>query len=250
MSKISLYHLYKLIFRSIALGVALTLYIYNLLTADKTYEQALKRPAVLLVVWGVFAVEIFLRLFPSRTESMGCQKQFLKNYKPKPLPPDRQSFIKTFIMAMLWLAADGTVVLLYLFSVIDAGLVVLYCLFLSVLDIICILFFCPFQTFVMKNKCCATCRIYNWDYIMMFSPLFFIPSFFTVSIAALSLVLFLEWEIIYRLHPERFCESANASLDCENCKEKLCAHKTQLRKFLKSRKRKNQKRNENSEICK
>ena len=251
MSKISIYHAYKLIFRSAAFVIALALYLYNFFTSDKTYEQALKRPLVLWVVWLVFAVEIFLRLFPSRTESMGCQKQFNRNYLPKESTvPKKQEWWRTFIMVLLWIIGDGTVVALYLLSVIDSGLVILYCLFLSVLDIVCILFFCPFQTFVMKNKCCVGCRIYNWDYIMIFSPLFFIPSFFTVSIAALSLALFLVWEIIYRRHPERFYESTNASLDCARCDEKLCAHKTQLGKFLKDRPDKTEKFCKDSEIHK
>ncbi len=251
MSKISIYHLYKLIFRCAAFAVAFFLYVYNVITSDKSIEEALKRPIVFWIVWLVFATEIVLRLFPSRAESMGCQKQFKKNYIPKGNAiPEKQAWWRTLIMVSLWFLADGTVVALYLLSVIDAGLVVLYCLFLSVLDIICILFFCPFQTFVMKNKCCASCRIYNWDYIMMFSPLFFIPSFFTVSIAGLSFALFLVWEIIYKVHPERFSVSTNAALDCSHCEEKLCAHKTQLRKFIKSRAEQLKQKMEKDGFCK
>ncbi len=252
MSKISLYHLYKLIFRAAAFLIAFVLYIINRYRATgNTFGGVEKMPWILGIIWLAFAVEIFLRLFPSRAESMGCQKQFLRNYKPTENKiPEKQAWWRTFIMALLWLSADGAVVGLYLLSVIDAGIVVLYCLFLSVIDVICILFFCPFQTFIMKNKCCAGCRIYNWDYIMMFTPLFFIQSFFTVSIAVLSLALFLVWEIIYRLHPERFSESTNSSLNCRNCKEKLCAHKTQLRKFLKRRGIKLKDISEKDKICK
>ena len=60
------------------------------------------------------------------------------------------------------------------FDIIDEGVLWLVCLFYGVCDMICILFFCPFQSWFLKNKCCCTCRIYNWDYAMMFTPLFFI----------------------------------------------------------------------------
>ena len=107
---------------------------------------------------------------------------------------------------------------------------------------ICILFFCPFQTWMMHNRCCGTCRIYNWDFAMMFTPLVFIMvtnndgviSFnpFAIILVVTSLALLLKWEITYRLYPERFSDHTNKSLRCENCKEKLCMHKRQLQKLL------------------
>lgn len=98
---------------------------------------------------------------------------------------------------------------------------------------ICILFFCPFQTWLMKNKCCTSCRIYNWDFVMMFTPLLFIRSYATWSLFAMAFILFLRWEITLSLHPERFAENTNASLSCGCCEEKLCHHKGQLQSFLK-----------------
>jgi hypothetical protein len=62
-------------------------------------------------------------------------------------------------------------------GILDDGIMILLCSAYSICDIICILFFCPFQTWFMKNKCCSTCRIYNWDYAMMFTPLFFVLEF-------------------------------------------------------------------------
>ena len=98
---------------------------------------------------------------------------------------------------------------------------------------ICILFFCPFQSWLMKNKCCVTCRIYNWDYAMMFTPLFFVKNGFTWSLLALSVALLIRWELTFYRHPERFSENTNAYLKCKNCTEKLCAHKTQLMRLRK-----------------
>ncbi|MCC8357928.1 MAG: hypothetical protein LJU34_08915, partial [Oscillospiraceae bacterium] len=102
----------------------------------------------------------------------------------------------------------------------------------SVCDMICILFFCPFQTWFMKNKCCGSCRIYNWDYAMMFTPLMFIKSVYTWTLCAMALALLIRWELTFYRHPERFYEATNQSLKCANCHEKLCQHKKQLRRFL------------------
>ena len=98
---------------------------------------------------------------------------------------------------------------------------------------ICILFFCPFQSWFLKNKCCCTCRIYNWDYAMMFTPLFFVRKTYTWSLLALSVALLFRWEITFYLHPERFSEKTNDYLQCRNCSEKLCAHKKQLKSLWK-----------------
>ena len=93
---------------------------------------------------------------------------------------------------------------------------------------ICILFFCPFQTWFMKNKCCGSCRIYNWDYAMMFTPLFFVRENYAWSLLVLSIALLVRWEVTFYLHPERFSENTNEYLMCRNCTERLCAHKKQL----------------------
>ena len=68
---------------------------------------------------------------------------------------------------------------------------------------------------------------------MMFTPLIFIPSFYTYSLLILSLMLLLKWELYYHKYPERFSEVTNSNLQCKNCKEKLCHHKKQLRSFMK-----------------
>ncbi|MBQ9750293.1 MAG: hypothetical protein IJV87_06925, partial [Clostridia bacterium] len=101
----------------------------------------------------------------------------------------------------------------------------------GVCDMICILFFCPFQTWFMKNRCCTTCRIYNWDFAMMFTPFIFIPNVYTWSLLGFALALLARWEITVHKHPERFSEKTNACLSCKNCEEKLCHHKQELRGF-------------------
>ena len=128
---------------------------------------------------------------------------------------------------------NGAIGLMYAAKWIDAGILLLISLAYSVCDMICILFFCPFQTWFMKNKCCTSCRIYNWDFIMMVTPLIFIPSVFTWSLVFCALLLLIRWEVTIHRHPERFFEETNGNLSCASCQERLCQHKTQLQHFLK-----------------
>ncbi len=89
-------------------------------------------------------------------------------------------------------------------------------LFFVFMDQFCISVFCPFQ-WLMRNKCCNTCRINNWGYCMAFSPLVFIHGFWTYSIVFLALVATFQWEYLYFKYPERFYEICNANLMCKNC---------------------------------
>ena len=177
---------------------------------------------------------MLLRFFPSKLESPGCQKQFAKNYKPiKDNQPVLQSWKRTLLVIVSWLSLNAIIGLLYYVDIIDKGILILISLAYGVCDMICILFFCPFQTWIMRNRCCTTCRIYNWDFAMMFTPLIFIPELYTWSLLGLSLLLLLRWEITLKFHPERFSDKTNQYIQCKNCTEKLCYHKKQLQGFLK-----------------
>lgn len=242
LSAISAIHYFKLVFRSCLFVTALVLYIINRINgtaSEAPFGNISKMPFILVFIWVVFVVEMFFRCFPSKLESMGCQKQFSKNYKPvkKGAKPQNQSGIVTFAVFSAWTALNAVIGILYFSGLIDAGILLLISLFYSVCDMICILFFCPFQSWFMKNRCCASCRIYNWDYAMMFTPLVFVPTFYTWSLLALAVLLLVIWEVTYKLHPERFSEASNACLACANCPEKLCQHKKHLRIFWKKNKK-------------
>jgi hypothetical protein len=118
--------------------------------------------------------------------------------------------------------------MLHMMGILDDGIMIVLCSAYSVCDMICIMYFCPFQSWFLKNKCCGSCRIYNWDYAMMFTPLFFVRRSYAWSLLALSVALLVRWEITFFLHPERFSEKTNEYLRCKNCTEKLCGHKKQL----------------------
>ena len=234
LSKISLLHYWKLVFRSILFLLAVGLYIHDRIVyapnaADDTFMAFITHPYIMAFIWIVFMVEMLLRFFPSKLESPGCQKVFKRNYIPVKDPqPHRDDRKATWAILVAWLGLNGVIAALYFLNIIDAGILILIALAYSVCDMICILFFCPFQSWFLKNKCCGTCRIYNWDFAMMFTPLILIPHFFTWSLAGIALALVINWEVVYFRHSERFYEESNQALACANCTEKLCAHKKQL----------------------
>ena len=237
LSKIVGMHYVKLIFRSLLFITATIVYIYNRLHETGYLFSGFENNDFLLgTIWVFFAAGMVLRFFPARLESMGCQKQFKKNYKEIP-NRNKDEKVKvqsgwlTFWVAVAWFTLNGIIGVLYFTGIIDAGILLLISLAYSICDIICILFFCPFQIWFMKNKCCTTCRIYNWDYAMMFTPLVFIPNLYAWSLLGLALLLLLQWEVKLHMHPEWFSDKCNGSLSCANCQEKLCQHKTQLQGF-------------------
>lgn len=236
LSRISALHYFKLVYRSALLLAALALYIIARLGGEEFSRNILHTFRwVFAVIWVVYAVEMILRLFPSKYESMGCQKQFKKNHKTTGQALDKPSEKPIWAIFFAWIALNGAIYGLYFAHIIDRYILLLVALCYGVCDMICILFFCPFQTWFMKNKCCGSCRIYNWDYAMMFTPFLLIPTVYTWSLLGLALVLLVYWEFTYYRHPERFYEQTNESLKCANCPEKLCHHKRQLRSFLKKR---------------
>lgn len=229
-SRISAIHYAKLIFRALLLIYAAVNYILVRVSGGRGFfyqSTLLKR-----FIWILFAVEMTLRFFPSSLESMGCQKQFARNHIPTGRElRGQERGVSRIWTALAWIGLNAAIGGAHIAGWLDKGLLLLISLAFSVCDMICILFFCPFQTWFLKNKCCGTCRIYNWDYAMMFTPLIFVGGLWSWSLLGLSLGLLLRWEITYLRHPERFYEKTNAALSCANCQEKLCQHKKSLRRF-------------------
>ena len=240
LSKIMLMHYWKFTFRSLLFISALIIYIHNRVHHTGTYFSGFENnPYFLGAIWIIFAVEMLLCFFPSNLESMGCQKQFPRNYHPTKNPKEEAVLltpIRTFTVLVSWIILNGLIGFLYYIRVIDEGILLLISLAYSVCDLICILFFCPFQTWFMKNRCCCTCRIYNWDFAMMFTPLIFIRNVYAQTLVLFSLILLFKWEYLLHQYPERFSEVTNSSLSCAECQEKLCHHKTQLKSFWKKQK--------------
>ena len=129
---------------------------------------------------------------------------------------------------LVWLSFNSMFGILYLLKIIDNMDLLMLSVFYFLCDYICILFFCPFQTFIMKNKCCVNCRIYDWGHFMMFTPMLFICNFYSWSLFFVSCVVLIHWEMIYAKHPERFYSGSNKRLQCINCGDKTCQIKKAL----------------------
>ena len=235
LTKVSAWHYIRLVYRSVLLIVVLAAYIrFRFRNGAPLLLEFEKVPAVIMAVWGIYVIEMIARFFPSSFESPGCQKQFACNYiktgSTEIVVHDNNA---TMLVALIWIVFNGIFGALHMMGILDDGIMIVLCSVYSVCDMICILFFCPFQSWFLRNKCCSACRIYNWDYAMMFTPLFFVSKTYTWSLLLLSVALLIRWEITFYRHPERFSEQTNAYLKCSNCSEKLCTHKKQLHSLWK-----------------
>lgn len=180
-------------------------------------------------LWLVFMIIMIQHLFPSELRSMALRKGQEKYYQPVEGYSEQNLLrfvqtqnIRAWQVMLVWLSFNAVFGLLYLFHRIDEADLFMLTVFFFLCDYICILFFCPFQSFIMKNKCCVNCRIYDWGHFMMFTPMLFIRSFFSWSLFFTSLVVLIHWEIRYARYPERFWSGSNKTLQCGNCKDKTC----------------------------
>ena len=181
---------------------------------------------VLSIIWLVFMCEMLLRHLPSKIESPGCQKIFKENYIPGKGNQIRiQDNNALMLVAICWSVANLFFALLYNKGILGWDHMLLLSLLYSMGDMVCILVFCPFQKIFLKNKCCSHCRIYNWDYPFMFTPMLFAGGFFGWSLSFMAFTILLRWELTFCLHPERFSADTNAYIGCKDCTEKICRHR-------------------------
>lgn len=182
------------------------------------------------LLWLVWMGDMVQQLIPSRKGmALGSQKNFGVWFRPgreTSSSPALKAHLRTVnrsaaLVFILWTAVVCIIGLLYRRGVLSASVVLLISVFFYVCDLICVLIWCPFRL-MLGNRCCTTCRIFNWDHLMMFAPLGFIPSFFTRSLALLAAVIWVIWELSVLLHPERFWAQSNAALTCAACTDKLC----------------------------
>lgn len=187
------------------------------------------------ILWGIFMFIMLSHLIPNNKLTMAWQKAKGHAYKPvenysrlQLLETVQKMNLGAWLVLLVWLSFNAVFGLLYLFGVLVAGNLMMLSVFYYLCDYICILFYCPFQSVIMKNKCCINCRIYDWGHFMMFTPLLFIKNFYSWSLFFTSIIVILHWEIQFAKHPERFWEGTNQSLQCKNCNEKTCQIKRKL----------------------
>ena len=186
-------------------------------------------------LWLIFMIMMVSHLIPNKRKTMALEKSLEENFAEAPgyselelLKFVQDQNVKAWKVMLIWLSFNAIFGILYLAEVIQDIDLLMLTVFYFLCDYICILFFCPFQTFIMKNKCCVNCRIYDWGHFMMFTPMLFIKNFFSWSLFFTSLVVLINWEIKYAKYPQRFWERSNKVLQCANCKDKTCQVKRRL----------------------
>ena len=231
MSETRKVYVLRLIGRCFVLILGILLYIYRLQEFSVMEgTNFFSRFSVLHILWVVWIADMIIQLLPIKAHiSIGSQKQFLKMFRPI-----RENFnynkLKNYIISttksaykvfIIWCLVTVGIGALYDCGIIDSGAVLLISIFFYVCDLICVLIWCPFRL-IMKNRCCTTCRIFNWDHLMMFSPFIFLRGFFTQTLLVFAFAIWLVWELCVMMYPERFCEDTNAALRCSECSDKLC----------------------------
>ena len=182
------------------------------------------------ILWAIWMWDMLLQLLPVKAHiSIGSQKVFASLFRPIKEKCSHQNLkkhikdttVSAYKVMVIWILLTLGVSVLYLQGIIDTGAMVLLSTFFYVCDLICVLIWCPFRL-IMKNKCCTTCRIFNWDHLMMFLPIIMVNSFYSWSLVLFSFSIWLVWEICVFTYPERFWENSNMALKCTECTDKLC----------------------------
>ena len=182
------------------------------------------------ILWVIWLLDMLQQLIPIKAHiSIGSQKVFSSLFKPIKEKINYENLKKhikdttlsAYKVMLIWIALTTVIALLYNFNIIDTATVVLISVFFYVCDLICVLIWCPFRL-IMGNKCCTTCRIFNWDHLMMFSPFIAVKGFYTYSLFIIAFIIWLIWEICVFTYPERFWENSNMALKCSECTDKLC----------------------------
>ncbi len=231
MSKQRKFAFFRLIIRILILIASILLLIFKPETFDIIIGfNFFKKISIFHLLWLIWVVDMILQIVPIKNKlPLGSQKLFANRFKPirdkinkeslkKYIKSTTKSAYKVFILWFMVVILIGT---LYLMDIIDYRLVLLISIAFYVCDLICVLIWCPFRL-IMRNKCCTTCRIFNWDHLMMFSPLIFIKGFYTISLFIIAFIAWLIWELCVLIFPERFSEMTNVSLKCSECTDKLC----------------------------
>lgn len=189
-----------------------------------------QRLSIFHLLWICWVIDMILQIIPIKNKvPLGSQKLFANRFRPirdkinygalrKYVVSTTKAAYKVFIV---WCALIAVIGVLYYNGIIDKKIMFMISVFFYVCDLICVLIWCPFRL-MMKNRCCTTCRIFNWDHLMMFSPLIFVGGFYSVSLVILAILAWLVWELCVMMYPERFWEITNVALRCSECTDKLC----------------------------
>lgn len=221
----------RLVGRIIIFLAVVLMYVFDREKFEVAYGMGFfKQLSPLHLLWIIWMIDMVLQLIPVRAHiSIGSQKVFESLFRPikeKINYKNLKQYIKdttasAYKVMLIWVLLTIVISILHLSGVIDTGMMVLLSTFFYVCDLICVLIWCPFRL-IMKNKCCTTCRIFNWDHLMMFLPIIALNSFYSWSLVIFSFIIWFVWEVCVFTYPERFWENSNMALRCTECTDKLC----------------------------
>ena len=236
MTKMMKNYLVKLFLRIGVFVIVFGMYIYDKELLISLAMQPLYMGVTSMhVLWLIFMLMMLKHLFPKGMITMALLKREEKKYqevegysKIELLEFVQDQNQKAWKVMLVWLIGNGLVGLVYSMNWIGQAELFLLTIFYFLCDYICILFYCPFQSHIMKNRCCINCRIYDWGHFMMFTPMIMIKSFYTWSLFFMAAIVLIHWELVYAKHPERFYFGSNKRLQCANCKDKTCQIKRKV----------------------
>lgn len=261
MSKLRKIYVARLVFRILILFFIFYLYFYN----PSEFEiikgwNIFNHLSPLHILYFLWVYDMLCQLIPkSKNIAIGSQKLFKYRFKDVTSNLNKQKdkiknvikdetnrlrqinyeslreYIitttkKAYKVFAIWISLIIIIGILYFTNIITYKEIFILTVVFFVCDLICVLIWCPFRL-MLGNKCCTTCRIFNWDHAMMFLPLIYIPGLYTTSLLVISIAIWIIWEVHMMIHPERFWEVTNISLRCSECTDKLCTQYCQkLRK--------------------
>lgn len=182
------------------------------------------------IIWLLLITEMLFVCIPSLNRQVSCGKLFARHYRETALHYDENALKahtrlenrRAAIAALLWFAALSAIGALYFTVIKDKIYLHLAVVLFYFGDQVAINIWCPIRAWIISNKCCTTCRIYNWDNMMIFSPYIFLPSIWTWTILGLAAFILVQWEYMHHKHPQRFAEISNLNLGCRACRKKKC----------------------------
>lgn len=229
MSAITRRYILDLLFRLAVFLVIGWVYLFHPGWLDFTAGR-LSWPLVLL--WGTVLFSMLSQLNANSGLTKGCMKQYpshydaVPDYDPRELARAvRRQDRGAARTAAVWLAVNLVFGLLYHRGALRTSTLILLCALCYLCDLVCVLFFCPFQFFLMHNRCCVNCRIFAWGSWMMTAPLMCVPHWYSWTLFGAGLLVLCVWEVRFRRYPERFWYGSNRNLQCASCKERLCRYK-------------------------
>lgn len=192
---------------------------------SETYEGFLVRGGNLVVFARRLLNDIdFLHLLHFKEESLTVDRS-LRSV----LYRDRTREI--FPVIVFWIIVNALFAMILVhFDALNEKTALLWSMAYFLSDMVCVVLWCPLQLVLMRNRCCTTCQIFNWDAVMVATPLLFVGGWFGWTLIALALVVLVRWELAALRHPERFDERTNARLSCAQCEDRLCYLRRPLNK--------------------